>query len=422
MRSTSNSPELSVRDRHPEQFSPSFSEVKTESGFIDKAKLFISWLQRLRIMRSITRYGNGRGALLAGGIAYSAIFSLAAALTIGITVLLGVLGRSPQLQDAVFSSLASSLPGVLEWKGSSGIVNPSDLVVSTSFSITGIVAVVVLVFSATAVMRAMKSSIRAMFGIDQVPSGAASEKLRDLLGFVAIALGVGATGILTLVHTVIGTQVFSAIGLESTLASMMIRIGSFLISAAIDGLILWILIRFVALVRAPKTDLLWGLAGFGLVASLIRSLGTSAVGSVDNPLLASFAAIATLLLWINLLSRVMLISCAFIANPPKALKVSEAEDVHATERPNYVSLSEPLTLDWAHHRLSGAVDLDVPADTSLPDHLALGQAPLWRSRLVTQSGKPWRGKVSALIDQMIARHEKRIAFLRSLKDGRRDPH
>lgn len=422
MRSISNSPELSVRDRHPEQFSPSFTEVKAESGFIDKAKLFVSWLQRLRIMRSLTRYGNGRGALLAGGIAYSAIFSLAAALTIGITVLLGVLGRSPQLQDAVFSSLASSLPGVLEWKGSSGIVDPSDLVISTSFSITGIVAVVVLVFSATSVMRAMKSSIRAMFGIDQVPSGAASEKLRDLLGFVAIALGVGTTGILTLAHTVIGTQVFSAIGLESTLASMMIRIGSLLISAAIDGLILWILIRFVALVRAPKTDLWWGLAGFGIVASLIRSLGTSAVGSVDNPLLASFAAIATLLLWINLLSRVMLISCAFIANPPKALTVSEAEDVHATERPNYVSLSEPLTLDWAHHRLSGAVDLDVPADTSLPDHLALGQAPLWRSRLVTQSGKPWRGKVSALIDQMIARHEKRIAFLRSLKDGRRDPH
>ena len=419
MKSTSNSPELSVRDRHPEQFSPSFIEVKAESGIIDKAKLFVSWLQRLRIMRSLTRYGNGRGALLAGGIAYSAIFSLAAALTIGITLLLGVLGRSPQLQDAVFSSLASSLPGVLEWKGSSGIVDPSDLVISTSFSITGIVAVVVLVFSATSVMRAMKSSIRAMFGIDQVPSGAASEKLRDLLGFVAIALGVGATGILTLAHTVVGTQVFSAIGLESTLASMMIRIGSFLISAAIDGLILWILIRFVALVRAPKTDLWWGLAGFGIVASLIRSLGTSAVGSVNNPLLASFAAIATLLLWINLLSRVMLIACAFIA--PKALKVSEAEDVHATEIPNYVSLSEPLTLDWAHHRLSGAVDLDVPADTSLPDHLAQGKAPRWRSRLVTQSGKPWRGKVSALIDQMIARHEKRIVFLRSLKDGRRDP-
>lgn len=421
MRSTSNSPELSVRDRHPEQFSPRFIEVKAESGIINKAKIFVSWLQRLRIMRSLTRYGNGRGALLAGGIAYSAIFSLAAALTIGITVLLGVLGRSPQLQDAVFSSLASSLPGVLEWKGSSGIVDPSDLVISTSFSITGIVAVVVLVFSATSVMRAMKSSIRAMFGIDQVPSGAASEKLRDLLGFVAIALGVGATGILTLAHTVIGTRVFSAIGLESTLASVMIRIGSFLISAAIDGLILWILIRFVALVRAPKTDLWWGLAGFGIVASLIRSLGTSAVGSVNNPLLASFAAIATLLLWINLLSRVMLIACAFIANPPKALKVSEAEDVHATERPNYVSLSEPLTLDWAHHRLSGAVDLDVADDTSLPDGFALGKAPLWRSRLVTQSGKPWRGKVATLLDQMIARHEKRIAFLRSLKDGRRDP-
>lgn len=421
MQASSSPTELPVQTRHQEQFSPTLSDVSAEDRLGGKLKVFIQWIQRTRVVRSLLRYSSGRGALLAGGIAYSAIFSLAAALTIALTVLLGILGRSPQLKDAVFSSLASALPGVLSWKGSSGIVDPSQLVLSTSFSLTGVIAVVVLLFSATSVMQAMKSSIRAMFGIDQVPSGAAVEKLRDLLGFITICLGVAASGILTLANTVIANDILGMLGIKSALASLAIRLGSFLISAAIDGLILWILIRFVALVRAPKTDLWWGLAGFGLVASLIRSLGTSAVGSVDNPLLASFAAIATLLLWINLLSRVMLIACAFIANPPKALKVSEAEDVHATERPNYVSLSEPLTLDWAHHRISGAVDLDVPADTSLPDHLALGQAPLWRSRLVSQSGKPWRGKVSALIDQMIARHEKRIAFLRSLKDGRRDP-
>lgn len=186
-----------------------------------------------------------------------------------------------------FSSLATTLPGVLEWKGSSGILNPSDLVLSNSFSITGIVAVVVLLFSATSVMRAMKSSIRAMFGIDQVPYGVAMEKLRDLLGFAAIAVGVGATGVLTLAHTVIGTQIFSALGVESVFASAMIRIGSFLISATIDGLILWVLIRFVALVRVPRVDLIWGLAIFGLISTLIRSLGTSVVGAVTNPLLAS---------------------------------------------------------------------------------------------------------------------------------------
>lgn len=421
MKTTRASAQLSVRSRHPEQFSPKFAEVKAETTLKEKTKLFVSWLQRLRIARSLMRYSNGRGALLAGGIAYSAIFSLAAALTIGITLLLGLLGRSPQLQDAVFSSLASSLPGVLEWKGSSGILDPADLVLSTSFSLTGVVAVVVLLFSATTVMRAMKSSIRAMFGIDQVSAGAAMEQLRDLLGFLAIALGVGTTGILTLANSIVGKHLLITIGVESAIAAATIRIGSFLISAAIDALILWILIRFVALIRVPKKDLICGLTIFGVVSTLIRSLGTSVVGSVDNPLLASFAAIATLLLWINLLSRVMLITCAFIANPPKVVKVTEAEDVHGTECPNYVSLSDPLTLDWAHHRLSGAVDLDVP-DTSLPEKSALGHARKWRSRLVTQSGKPWRGKVAARIDQMIARHEKRIAFLRGLKDARRDPH
>ena len=421
MQETANSPQLSVRARHREQFSPSFREVRTQAGIVDKAKIFGLWVQRTRIVRSLMRYSNGRGALLAGGIAYSAIFSLAAALTIAVTVFLGLLGRSPHLQDAIFSSLATTLPGVLEWKGSSGILNPSDLVLSNSFSITGIVAVVVLLFSATSVMRAMKSSIRAMFGIDQVPYGVAMEKLRDLLGFAAIAVGVGATGVLTLAHTVIGTQIFSALGVESAFASAMIRIGSFLISATIDGLILWVLIRFVALVRVPRVDLIWGLAIFGLISTLIRSLGTTVVGAVDNPLLASFAAIATLLLWINLLSRVMLICCSFIANPPKALKVTEAEDVHGSETPNYVSLSKPLTLDWAHHRLSGMVDLDEPADTNMPDQSPLGTAKKWRSRLVTESGKPWKGKVSVYIDRLIARKEKRIAFLRSLKDSRRDP-
>ena len=421
MQETANSPQLSVRARHREQFSPTFSEVRAQEGVVAKAKIFAEWIQRTRLVRSLMRYSNGRGALLAGGIAYSAIFSLAAALTIGVTVLMGVLGRSPRLQDAVFSSIAASLPGVLEWKGSSGILSPSDLILSTSFSITGMVAIVVLLFSATSVMRAMKSSIRAMYGIDQVPAGAAIEKIRDLLGFVAIALGVGATGILTLVNSLVGKQILVAIGIESAFSSLLIRIGSFLISAAIDGLVLWILIRFVALVRAPKTDLLCGLAIFGIVSTLIRSLGTTVVGAVDNPLLASFAAIATLLLWINLLSRVMLICCSFIANPPKALKVTEAEDVHGSETPNYVSLSKPLTLDWAHHRLSGMVDLDEPADTNMPDQSPLGTAKKWRSRLVTESGKPWQGKVSAYIDRLIARQEKRIAFLRSLKDSRRDP-
>lgn len=421
MQEINSSPQLSVRARHPEQFSPTFSEVRAQAGIAEKAKTFALWIQRTRIVRSLMRYSNGRGALLAGGIAYSAIFSLAAALTIGVTVLLGALGRSPRLQDAVFSSIATSLPGVLEWKGSSGILSPSDLVLSTSFSITGIVAIVVLLFSATGVMRAMKSSIRAMFGIDQVPAGAAMEKLRDLLGFVVIALGVGATGILTLMNSIVGKEILLAIGVESAFASLLIRFGSFFISAAIDGLVLWILIRFVALVRVPKIDLLCGLAIFGMLSTLIRSLGTSVVGAVDNPLLASFAAIATLLLWINLLSRVMLICCSFIANPPKALKVTEAEDVHGTETPNYVSLSVPLTLDWAHHRLSGKVDLDEPADTTLPEQSTLGTGRKWRSRLVTETGKPWQGKVSAYIDRLIARQEKRIAFLRSLKDSRRDP-
>ncbi|MBN9328042.1 MAG: YihY/virulence factor BrkB family protein, partial [Cellulomonas sp.] len=58
------------------------------------------------------------------------------------------------------------------------------------------------------------------------------------------------------------------------------------------------------------------IAGVGL--GVVRVLGTSVVsGSVrHNPVLASFAVIVVLLLWINLVSRIVLLAAAWTANPP----------------------------------------------------------------------------------------------------------
>ena len=92
MQASSSPTELPVQTRHQEQFSPTLSDVSAEDRLGGKLKVFIQWIQRTRVVRSLLRYSSGRGALLAGGIAYSAIFSLAAALTIALTVLLGIVG------------------------------------------------------------------------------------------------------------------------------------------------------------------------------------------------------------------------------------------------------------------------------------------------------------------------------------------
>lgn len=419
-----------ARQKHHSAYFPSWKGIWQQDRWGQKLKLALSWIQNTRVLRAVGRYSYANGALLAGGIAYSTLFSLAAALTIGITITMKILGSNAQLRNAVFDSLSQALPGVLQWEGQDGIVDPEHLVMNVSLSIPSIIAAVVLVFSATKMMSSLKSSIRAVFAIEQVPDNPALDKLRDLVGFIVLALGVVATGMVGLVNSTLGQWIIDFLHIKSSWGSALLSLGSLLINALIDAGILWVLIRGVARVRPQQKDAVLGLGIFAVGAAVIRSLGTSALGSSGgNALLVSFAALVTLLLWTNLLSRLVLLASAFIANPPKVKKVKEPEQLHANETPNYVTLSDPLTLDWPQHRLSGTVDItylegakqpDGQKDTSSvsPDYRG---AKRWRSQMLHYSSAPWQSKVSTWIRARIKHHQQRIVFLEGLQDQRRNP-
>ena len=70
------------------------------------------------------------------------------------------------------------------------------------------------------------------------------------------------------------------------------------------------------------------IAGVGI--GMVRILGTAVVaGSVSkNPLFASVAVIVTLLVWINLIARIVLLAAAWTADPPYVdAAAAEAEPV-----------------------------------------------------------------------------------------------
>jgi membrane protein len=78
-----------------------------------------------------------------------------------------------------------------------------------------------------------------------------------------------------------------------------------------------LIVVVLAGIRPPWRDLRQGalIAGVGL--GVVRVLGTSVVsGSVgSNPVLASFAVIVVLLLWLNLVARIVLLAAAWTADP-----------------------------------------------------------------------------------------------------------
>lgn len=380
------------------------NEQAKEPGLMDRFWEIYKWVIELRIIRAFFRFSNGRGWLLAGGIAYSAMFSIAAGLTIGITILATVMGSNPKLRLAIYQSIDSVLPGIISLPGKKGMVNPDNLVLNTNFSVASIIAIIVLLYSSMAIMMALKASIRAMFGIEQVPDNIVIDKLRDLCGFLAFAGGIAITGILGLINSRVGGAILSWLGLTSKVSYFLTSTGTLCLNALIDALIMYILIKFVSCVNVPRKDLLIGLSVFALLSAILRYLGTTVVSASNNPILASFAALVTLLLWINLLSRAILVVSAFMANPPNPKVIEKAEQLHAEETPNYVTLSYPHTLDWPQHQLTGAVDMLTLEEMERAEKHQQNKRPPYKKSLVNRF-LTWR----------IRHHQKKIDFLSDIR-------
>src|SRR5699024_2168853 len=133
--------------------------------------------------------------------------------------------------------------------------------------------------------------------------------------------------------------VLSAAGLDGSVAAeWLLRILAVLVPLMVDMLVFLWVFRFLAGVRPPRRDLLLGSLLAAIGSGVLRYLGTSAVGSVgDNPLLQSSAALATLLLWVNLIVRITLMAAAWTANPPARPVAYEAMIIHKAETPHYVT-------------------------------------------------------------------------------------
>lgn len=343
------------------------------TSLAEKAKQLLARVQQTRVGRALARYGIARGGLLAGGIAYSALFSISAALTIGLTAFMAVLGDDAELRRTVLDGVESALPGVID-TGSGGLVRPDQLVLDTALNPGSVLAAVVLLWTALSVMAGLKSSIRAMFGIVAPPENALAGRARDLAGFVALAVGVLATAVLGLVAGTLGEEVLHLVGVEGAVAGWLLRALGLAVALAVDWAVVLMLFRITAGARPLRKDLFLGALLGAIASGVLRQVGTSAVGAVDDPLLASFAAIVTLLLWVNLLARVVLMVAAWTANPPAPERPDTGEEVHLYERPNFVTLSAPATLEWLYQPITGVIAPDARLD---PAHEPEPAPPEW---------------------------------------------
>jgi membrane protein len=226
-----------------------------------------------------------------------------------------VLGRNAELRETLLSTVNASLPGLVD-TGSGGLLEPDQLQLSTGLSVAGLAALVVLVFTGIRALAALRTAVQAMFGV--LPTGnAVLGKLRELGGFVGIGLAVLLSALVTLGVTTAADWLMGLLGWDDA-SGLVVRVLGIAVAFVVDAGLFVMLVRALAGQHPPRRALLGGAVIAAVGLGVVRVLGTSVVsGSVqDNRALAPFAVVVVLLLWVNLIARIVLLAAAWTADPP----------------------------------------------------------------------------------------------------------
>lgn len=286
-----------------------------ESRF-DQLKRVAKKVMQQRPVRALQRFTNQRGPVLAAGMTYLGLFALFAALWVAVSISGLVLNANDERRAAFFSALNEFVPGLIAIDGAAGVVKADDVLQSTTLTVTGAIALIGLMVTAVNWLGAARGAIRGVFGIPKPAMNFLLLKARDL----GIAIGLGAFVVLSAALSIASTQLLRTLldlvgydGSSGWQVALARTIG-LVVMAAIDFTLMLVFYRVLSGVHVKLRML--------ASAALIAAVGLGALklagnlllgGATNNPLIASFAVLLGLLIWLNLACRVILLGAAWAA-------------------------------------------------------------------------------------------------------------
>jgi len=276
----------------------------------------VEWSKQQRPYRTVDRFSDIGGNIVSAGMAYQALFATFAALWVGFGVFGIVLRGRPSLQAATVEYINTFVPGLIGDGTSQGAVSLGMLLSTRTIDWTSLVAALALLWVAVSWFTGTRRAVRLIFRVPRAYSTAVRMKLRD----AGLATGFGVAIILSAVLSFVGTQVlhglFVRFGVSEPtwLLTGVTNISALVAMVLFDTIVLVAIVRVLAGIRVERFNLLTGALMGAVVLGVIKVLGSLLLaGASSNPLLASFAVLIGMLIWFNLIARVVLLTAAWIA-------------------------------------------------------------------------------------------------------------
>jgi len=257
------------------------------------------------------RYGEQNGNVLAGGIAYYSLVSIAAGLVIGATIASALAQYLPSVRSSLIEMLSTAVPGVVG-TGNDALVTQDTTLATTATGLVGLFALLLGANRAARFIGGLRAGVVTMLGRD---AGNPFEgKLRDfiaLIGVVVIVL----TGLVVQVLASSASEWLVEQISDATLNAWVLRAPALVVGLVIDMLFVAMAIMGLGHARAPWRRLWPVLLVTAVVIGALRVGSSALVGSAaDNAVLASVAAVLTLLIFVDFTTRSILLAAAWIGS------------------------------------------------------------------------------------------------------------
>ncbi|WES65691.1 YihY/virulence factor BrkB family protein [Microbacter sp. GSS18] len=284
-------------------------------------KKVIAWVLTLKIVRAFLLYVEKRGPMLSDGITYRALFSIFAGVLLTFSFAALWLSGNPDVIQALIGSLDAVIPGLV---GPDGIIDPENIAPPAGLTLTGIISAIGLVMAAIGAITSLRIAMRTIASTNYDDIAYVWKLMRNLLLAIGTALALVASAVVTFLGTysvdlVLGWLDRPDGGPADNILTTVVTVGVVYLLDVGAIIALFLMLSGVK----PPARALWAgalLGGFGLTV-LQQLSGLFVGGATSNPLLASFASLIALLLWVNLSVQVVLIAAAYIV-----VGVREAED------------------------------------------------------------------------------------------------
>ncbi|HEY4226423.1 MAG TPA: YihY/virulence factor BrkB family protein [Pseudolysinimonas sp.] len=280
-----------------------------------RIKPIIAWAQKLKPVRVFVHYSKTRGPILASGLAFQAIFAVFAGLWVSFSIAGLVVTGNTGFQDAIVTALDNAVPGLID-VGNGGAIDAKTLLSAGIFGWTGAIALIGLLYSALGWLSSARDAVRTMFELPSPATNFALLKVRDLILGVGLAVVLIVSAVLSLAGTSATSFLLGLVGIheKTVIATVVGRIVTLGVMFVLDTVVLAALYRVLAKVEIPRKRL-WAGALLGAVGlGVLKTLGSALLGgATNNPLIASFAVLAGLLIFFNFVCQVILIAASWIA-------------------------------------------------------------------------------------------------------------